>query len=169
MKKVILLRLMQTALLIPPALREWMNTLTDSVQINNEVDFLAKVMGFPTPENTGSVINRAIDASWVVHCGVWSLVLMHFITAVLITWGIVELVFHLHVSEQRFQIYKTYAQLGLCFGIFFYTFFFGFMASDVFLSFMHGASFDTSILVMVVPMGFALLFLNTRFNSSSHS
>lgn len=169
MKKVLLLRLMQTALLIPPALREWMNTLTDTVQIKSEVAMLAKLMGFPTSKNVGTLIDRSIDASWVVHFGVWSLVFMHFMTAALITWGIIELVFHLHVSEQRFQVYKTYAQIGLCFGIFFYTFFFGFMASDVFLSFMQGDSFDTSILVMIVPMGFALLFLNTRFNSSSHS
>ncbi len=166
MKKVILLRLMQVVLLVPPALREWMNTLTDSVQIKSETSFLAKVMQFPTAANTGTVVDRSIDASWVVHLGVWSLVFMHFATALLITWGIIELLCHLRVSDQRYQVYKTYAQIGLCFGIFFYTFFFGFMASDVFLSFMQGDSFDTSILVMIVPMGFALLFLNTRFHSN---
>ncbi len=122
MKKVILLRLMQIALLIPPALREWMNTLTDTVQMNEEVSFLAKVTGFPTPANADILFNRSIDAPWVIHLGVWGLVFMHFITAALITWGICELVLHLKVSEQRFHLYKTYAQIGLCYGIFFYTF-----------------------------------------------
>ena len=37
MKKVILLRLMQIALLILSALRQWMNTLMDTVQMNEEV------------------------------------------------------------------------------------------------------------------------------------
>ena len=144
-----------------------MNTLTDTVQMNEEVSFLAKVTGFPTPANADILFNRSIDAPWVIHLGVWGLVFMHFITAALITWGICELVLHLKVSEQRFHVYKTYAQLGLCCGIFFYTFFFGFMATDLFLSYMHGDSFDTSILVMTVPMGFALLFLNTRFQTES--
>ncbi len=167
MKKVILLRLMQIALLIPPAFREWINTVTDAVQIDKEISFLTKITGFPTSANAGILFDRSIDAPWMVYLGVWSLVFMHFITAALITWGICELVLHLRVSDQRFQVYKTYAQLGLCFGIFFYTFFFGFMATDLFLSFMHGTSFDTSILVMTVPMGFALLFLNTRFHTTS--
>ena len=166
MTKVILLRILQIFLLIPPVCREWVNVLTDSGQIKSEIQFMTKVMGFPTRAHAGTLINRSVDSPWLINFGVWSLIIMHLITAVLITWGIVELVIHLRVNEEKFQVYKTYAQLGLCWGIFFYTFFFGFIASDVFLSYMQGTSFSTSIVSMVVPMGFALLFLNTRFHKN---
>ena len=167
MSKVVLLRLLQTFLLVPPACREWINVLTDASQTKSEIKFMTKVMGFPTRAHADTFINRSIDNPWLVDFGVWSLTIMHLITAVLITWGIIQLVCHIKVSDQQFQTYKTYAQLGLCWGIFFYTFFFGFIASDVFLSYMQGTSFDTSIVAMTAPMGFALLFLNTRFHSNN--
>lgn len=155
-------RLSQLLIIIPCALREWINMFTDIGQYERVTKLSLKLMSFPTQENASTLFNRAFD-SVVLAKGIAMLwIIVHLVIGTIISVGIIVLLINLKASSSQYNQKKLTCFVGLALGIFSYVFLVGFFAMDYFLSWMQNINFNSDITGYSLPLIGALLYLTVK-------
>lgn len=152
-------RISQLLLIIPCALREWINVITDIGQYHKNIHLALQIISFPTKAQTDTVFNRSIHSLFVAKIIAISWTLAHFIAAILISSGFLLLLCALNTESVVYQNKKQLCLLGLSFTLFWYIFALGFGSMDYFLSWMQKINYNGDIMGYGLPLGIALLYL----------
>ena len=165
MKHAVIFRLSQLIILFPCALREWINFLTDIGQYERVTKLALQIMSFPTQHNASTLFNRSINSLLLAKFVALLWIVIHFITAALITYGLIALLKTMNADSKTFNQKKLPCFLGLSFGIFSYLFLVGFVSMDYFLSWMQDINFNADIVGYSLPLIGALLYLTVNESS----
>jgi predicted small integral membrane protein len=162
MRNLRLFRFSQLLIIFPCALREWINFLTDIGQFEKSKALSLQIISFSTQQNASTLFNRAIDSPIIAKLAALSWIITHFITATLITYGLITLLINIKASRKKFNQKKIICFLGLSFGIFSYVFLVGFVSIDYFLAWMQNISLNSDLIGYSLPLIVALLYLTVN-------
>jgi predicted small integral membrane protein len=155
---VIWARLLGVILVLPSAIREWIDMLTDIASYQGNVALITKIMSYK-PTLVQTVFDRSIHSSALAQIGAAGFVMMHLVLALLMSAGVVQMLVHIKASKQNFKKHLGFAITGLVFAISSYLFFFGVMAMDYFMSQLQGLDYNEPIIATLLPCGIALFYL----------
>lgn len=152
------LRFLALVLIFPCALREWIDTLTDTGSYQGNVALIHKILSYhPTAVQT--IFDRTIDNMWICYVGAVGFVVWHLTLALLLTIGMVQ-IYRYHVSATPlFKQKSMIAIVGLVIAISSYLLFFGVLAMDYFMSQLQGFNYNLPIIATLLPCGIALIYL----------
>ena len=157
-KTIIWARLLGIVLVLPSATREWIDMLTDIASYQGNVALIAKIMSYK-PTLVQTVFDRSINSLWFAKIGAIGFVMMHLVIGLLLSVGIVQMLFHIKAAQNTFKNHLGFVITGLVFAISSYLFFFGVMAMDYFMSQLQGFDYNDSIIATLLPCGIALFYL----------
>lgn len=141
-------------------LREWINFLTDVEQFHRTTDLSLKIMSFPTTDAAALKFDRSTGNILIAKFAVIAWILMHFISALIIAVGLIQLIKNINQPSAVYHNKKELCLFGLAFALFSYFTLTGFLAMDVFLSWMQNLNFNAELAGYGLPLIVALLYLN---------
>jgi predicted small integral membrane protein len=151
-------RIIGALLVFPNAVREWIDTLTDIGSFHGNIVLINKIIGYK-PTAVQTVFDRSIDNTWLAPIGAVGFIAMHFIAALLMTTGIVQMCRYMNSATGDYKQHLISVVFGLVVAIVSYLFFFGVLAMDYFMSQMHGLNYNGPIIATLLPCGIALFYL----------
>lgn len=159
-----MLRFAQLFIIIPLAIREWINFLTDIGQIEDTAKFAYKIINFPTLNNTNALFNRSISSMPFAKFISYFWVFFHAISGMLITIGIIYMLVNFSKDTELYQSKKKVCMLGLSITFFGYILLLGAGSMDLFLSWMQNPpiNYNLDIVGYGFPVGVALIFLQHK-------
>lgn len=151
-------RFLGVILVLPCAIREWIDVLTDIETYQTNSDLIEKIISY-NPIMLKTAFDRSIHSSALAQIGAAGFVMMHLVLAVLMSVGVIQMLVHINASQQNFKKHLGLAITGLVFAISSYLFFFGVMAMDYFMSQLQGLDYNEPIIATLLPCGIALFYL----------
>lgn len=159
MKINYLFRLTQIMLVVPMALREWINFFTDIGQYQENIQVVHKIISFPTIENANLLFNRSINSELIAKIIPITWIVVHFLAALLMTIGILVLIRSFRTNIEIYQGRKNICLFGLALAFFWYILTLGAGSMDYFFSWMQKINFNGDISGYAIPVGIALIYL----------
>jgi predicted small integral membrane protein len=160
LRRIFWVRLSQIGLVVPCALREWINMATDIEQFHRNYTLSLKIIQFPVAHNVDMAIGRAVSSPALATAASATFVLWHALAASLMTAGAALLLRNIHSSH--FTSLKLMAQLGLVLAIIQYVTLLGLIPMDFFMSWMQDINFDTDLVAYAMPNAIGLFYLCLR-------
>jgi predicted small integral membrane protein len=151
-------RFLGVILVLPCAIREWIDMLTDIASFQGNVALVEKITSYK-PTLVQTIFDRSIHSSALAQIGAAGFVMMHLVLAVLMSVGVIQMLVHIKASQQNFKKHLGLVITGLVFAISSYLFFFGVMAMDYFMSQLQGFDYNEPIIATLLPCGIALFYL----------
>lgn len=151
-------RIIGALLVFPSAVREWIDALTDIGSFQGNIVLINKIISYK-PTAVQTVFDRSIDNTWLAPIGAVGFIVMHFIAALLMTMGIVQMCRYINNATGDYKKHLISAVFGLVVSIVCYLFFFGVLAMDYFMSQMQGLDYNAPIIATLLPCGIALFYL----------